>query len=88
MGGERMRMPAKLFRCLPLLAMLACAKHPVHHAPFEAVDQDASGIIEWHEFQKAYPEASPKSFLEADQNKDGEITPEEWAAYMENYPPE
>lgn len=65
----------------------ACAPHPVHHAPFAAVDQDASGVIEWHEFSPAYPEASPKSFLEADRNKDGEITPAEWETYMQRFAP-
>ncbi|MGD9097306.1 MAG: hypothetical protein PVF97_04415 [Desulfobacterales bacterium] len=84
---EAMRRPTNLIRCLPLLAMLACAKHPVHHATFDAVDQDASGIVEWHEFQAAYPEATPKSFLEADQNKDGDITPEEWEAYIQRFAP-
>ncbi len=88
MVGMRLRKRAKLIRYLPLLAMMACATNPVHHAEFEAVDHDASGIIEWYEFKKTYPEATPKSFMEADKNKDGEITPEEWAAYMENYPPE
>ncbi len=83
-----MRIRNKLIQYLPLLAMLACAKHPVHHAAFEAVDQDGSGIIEWHEFQQAYPDASPKSFLEADKNKDGDITPEEWETYIQRFTPE
>ncbi len=47
MVGMRLRKRAKLIRYLPLLAMMACATNPVHHAEFEAVDHDASGIIEW-----------------------------------------
>ncbi len=80
--------PVNLIPFLCLLAMIACAAHPVHYAEFEGVDHDASGLIEWYEFKAAYPEASPKSYMEADQNKDGEITPKEWEAYMQNFPPE
>ena len=79
--------PANLIPLLGLLAMIACAAHPVHFAEFEAVDRDASGIIEWSEFKTAYPEASPKSYMEADQNKDGEITPKEWEAYIQRFAP-
>ncbi|MDJ0720368.1 MAG: hypothetical protein QNJ04_01990 [Desulfobacterales bacterium] len=82
-----MRRPTKLFRCLPLLAMLACAQHPVHHATFDAVDQDDSGTIEWREFKETYPEASPKSYLEADKNKDGDVAPGEWEAYIQRFAP-
>ncbi len=82
-----MRKYTRLWPCLSLLAVLACATHPVHYAEFDAVDHDASGTIEWHEFKAIYPEASPKSFLEADRNKDGEITPDEWATYIERFAP-
>ena len=78
---------AHLISFLCLLAMIGCAAHPVQYAEFEAVDQDASGIIEWYEFKAAYPEASPKSYIEADQNKDGEITPKEWEAYIQRFAP-
>ncbi len=72
---------------LTLLMTMACAAQPVQYAPFEAVDHDGSGIVEWYEFKKAYPEATPKSFLEADLNKDGDLTPEEWETYMERFAP-
>ena len=84
-----------MLKSAPLLVALAslwiagCAAKPVvHHAAFGEIDQDDSGLIEWYEFKAVYPEASPKSFLEADQDKDGELTPKEWETYMEDYPPE
>ncbi len=72
---------------LVLLLLIGCASDPVHYEKFNNVDHDESGVIEWYEFKAAYPEASPKSFLEADRNKDGRITPEEWEAYIERYAP-
>lgn len=85
---DRMKTRFKLFPHLALLLIIGCASDPVHYAAFSNVDHDTSGAIEWYEFKAVYPEASPKSFMEADQDKDGAITPEEWDAYMENYPPE
>lgn len=79
----------RLIAALALLLIAGCFSTPVvYYAPFDEVDQDESGIIEWYEFKAVYPDASPKSFLEADQDKNSEITPEEWEAYMEDYPPE
>ncbi len=69
------------------LLLIGCASDPVHYVDFNNVDHDESGEIEWYEFKAAYPEASPKSFMEADRNKDGRITPEEWEAYIERYAP-
>ena len=77
-----------LSAALTILLIAGCASTPVHHAPFGEVDQDESGIIEWYEFKAVYPDASPKSFFEADLDKNGELTPEEWETYMEDYPPE
>ncbi|MDJ0666074.1 MAG: hypothetical protein QNJ61_02325 [Desulfobacterales bacterium] len=78
-----------LSTALAILLIAGCASTPVvHYAPFGEVDQDESGIIEWYEFKAVYPDASPKSFLEADRDKNGEISPEEWEAYMEDYRPE
>ncbi len=72
---------------LALLLMAGCASDPVHYAAFDEVDTDTSGIVEWYEFKKVYPEASPKSFMEADQDKDGDISPKEWETYIERYAP-
>jgi hypothetical protein len=83
----RMQKRFVLIPCLVWLLVGACATHPVHYATFGAVDQDASGIVEWHEFSTAYPKASPRSFMEADQNKDGEIAPQEWEIYIERFAP-
>ncbi len=82
-----MKTQRKLLTHLALLLLVGCASDPVHYAAFSDVDHDESGKIEWYEFKAAYPEASPKSFLEADRNKDGWITPEEWRAYIERYAP-
>lgn len=74
---------------LVLLTFLlaACAAVPQYHAPFADLDQDRDGIVEWREFQGHYPEADPKAFLEADRNKDGDISPEEWRFHLENGTP-
>ena len=63
--------------------LVACASLPVYDAPFADMDQDGDGVIEWYEFQAHYPEADPKVFLEADRNKNGEITPDEWKAFVD-----
>ena len=77
-----------LVALLVILWIFGCATTVVHHAAFGEIDQDDSGIIEWYEFKAAYPDASPKSFFEADLDKNGELSPEEWETYMEDYPPE
>lgn len=82
-----MTMRLRRLPILVLLLLIGCASDPVHYAEFTNVDHDESGVIEWYEFKAAYPEASPKSFLEADRNKDGRITPGEWEAYIERYAP-
>ena len=69
------------------LLLAACATLPPYNAAFSEVDRDHDGIIEWREFQGYYPDADPKTFLEADRNKDGEITPAEWRSYIEAQQP-
>ena len=81
-------MPYRLFSILTAAVLLAaCASLPPHDAPFAKIDRDQDGIIEWREFQGYYPDADPKSFLEADGNKDGDITPDEWRVYREAQQP-
>jgi len=76
------------FVILTAAALLAaCATAPRYNAAFAEVDQDQDGIIEWREFQGYYPDADPKTFLEADGSKDGDITPEEWRLFIETQPP-
>jgi len=71
-----------------LLALLAaCAAMPPFDAAFPDVDLDHDGIIEWREFQTYYPDADPKTFLEADRSKDGDISPEEWRFFIEAQQP-
>ena len=65
----------------------ACASLPTYTAPFSDVDTNGDGIIEWREFKTFYPDADAKAFLEADQNKDGEITPDEWKSFVESQSP-
>ncbi|MBL0713041.1 MAG: hypothetical protein JJV98_05010 [Desulfosarcina sp.] len=79
--------PSMLITVLAILLVVGCASDPVHYAEFGAVDRDESDIVEWYEFKAFYPQASPKSFMEADQNKDGEISADEWHDYIERYRP-
>jgi hypothetical protein len=63
--------------------LAACASLPRYDAAFSAVDQNHDALIEWWEFEAAYPNADPKTFLEADHNKDGQVTAEEWQYYAD-----
>jgi hypothetical protein len=62
--------------------LAACTSLPVYDAPFADIDRNSDGVIEWYEFKARYPEADPKAFLEADRNKNGEITTEEWQSFV------
>ena len=75
---------SKFFSIALMTTLLAaCASLPPYNAPFAEIDTNGDGIIEWREFKTRYPETDAKAFLEADQNKDGDITPDEWQAYIE-----
>jgi hypothetical protein len=67
--------------------LAACASQPRYTDPFSVVDQNRDDIVEWREFKAHYPEAAPKAFLEADRNKDGDITPNEWQYFVEMHTP-
>jgi hypothetical protein len=83
-----MKMMRNLFSILIVTALMAaCASLPRYSAPFSEVDQDRDSVIEWREFKIYYPDADPKAFLEADRNKNGEITPDEWRFYVETQTP-
>ncbi len=83
-GQRQIKMKHHFFSILIAAVLLAaCASLPPYDAAFSDIDQDHDGIIEWREFQAYYPNADPKTFLEADRNKDGDITPDEWRAYIE-----
>jgi hypothetical protein len=72
------------FVIILVIALLAsCANFPPYNAAFSEVDQDHDGIVEWREFQGHYPDADPKTYLEADRNKDGDISPDEWRFFIE-----
>jgi len=69
---------------LALVAGLtACASPPRYDAAFATLDRNQDAVIEWWEFEAAYPNADPKTFLEADHSKDGRITAEEWQYYTD-----
>jgi len=71
-----------------LTALLAaCAALPPYNAAFSEVDLDHDGVIAWREFQTYYPDADPKTFLEADRSKDGDISPDEWRFFIETQQP-
>ena len=74
---------------MTLLTVLlaACAAAPRYQAAFADLDENRDAIIEWREFKGHYPEADPKAFMEADRNKDGDITPDEWRFYVETQAP-
>jgi hypothetical protein len=63
--------------------LTACASLPRYTAPFPEVDSNSDGVIEWQEFKTRYPDSDAKAFLEADRNKNGDITPEEWQFFIE-----
>ena len=78
----------KRFAMAVLSALLAaCAAAPRYQAAFADLDQNRDAVVEWREFKGYYPEGDPKAFLEADRNKDGDITPDEWRFYLETQPP-
>ena len=66
---------------------MACASLPRYNAPFAEIDQDGDGVIEWWEFRTHFPDTDPKTFLEADRNKNGEISLEEWKFFVETHGP-
>jgi PBP1b-binding outer membrane lipoprotein LpoB len=63
--------------------LTACASLPRYNAPFPEVDSNGDGVIEWQEFKTRYSDSDAKAFLEADRNKNGDITPEEWQFFIE-----
>lgn len=63
--------------------LMACASLPRYSAPFADVDLNQDGVIEWREFKAHFPDSDAKDFLEADGNKNGEISPDEWRTFLE-----
>ena len=76
-----------MYRYCLIMAMVAglaaCASQPRYDAAFSTVDHNHDAVIEWREFETAYPNADPKVFLEADHNKDGLVTAEEWQYFTD-----
>ena len=64
--------------------LTACMAIPHYDAAFSAVDTNRDAVIEWREFKAYYPEAEPKSFLEADHDKNGDVSSQEWQAFISN----
>jgi hypothetical protein len=62
--------------------LAACISLPRYEAAFAAIDTNRDAVIEWREFKTYYPEADPKSFLEADDDKNGDISAEEWQRFL------
>jgi hypothetical protein len=67
--------------------IMACGSLPRYDAAFSDVDQNLDDVIEWREFKTHFPDADPKAFLEADRNKNGEITSDEWDVFMKTQSP-
>lgn len=67
--------------------LAACTSLPCYTAPFSAVDQNRDGVIEWREFKIHYSDTVPTAFMQADHNKDGDVTSEEWQYFVETQTP-
>lgn len=67
--------------------LAACISLPHYEAAFATIDSNGDTVIEWREFKTYYPEADPKSFLEADQDKNGDISAEEWQRFLNTQGP-
>lgn len=76
-------MPKFCLIAIAAVLLTACASLPRYTAPFPEVDSNSDGVIEWQEFKARYPDSDAKAFLEADRNKNGDITPEEWQFFIE-----
>lgn len=72
---------------LTAAVVTACTSLPRYTASFSEVDQNRDAAIEWREFKTRYPDADPKAFMAADQNKNGDITPDEWQFFVETQTP-
>ncbi|MFZ7128635.1 MAG: EF-hand domain-containing protein [Desulfobacterales bacterium] len=48
---------------------------------YSEMDRDGDGQVVWREFHQGLPSLSPKAFLEADLNKNGYVTPDEWTSW-------
>jgi hypothetical protein len=72
------------FRWIALTAAIltACTALPRYEAAFSAIDGNQDQVVEWHEFKAYFPSADPKTFLQADHDKDGNITREEWQSFI------
>lgn len=69
------------------ILLMACAALPRYTAPFAEVDHNGDGVIAWQEFITHYPDSDAKAFLQADRQKNGEITPDEWQYFVETQTP-
>lgn len=67
--------------------LMACASLPRYSALFTEVDHNSDDLIEWQEFKTHFPDSDAKAFLEADRNKNGEVTPDEWQFFIETQTP-
>lgn len=71
-----------LFTVITALVVAGCLSAPRYDADFSALDANLDQIIEWHEFKAYYPTADPKAFLQADHDKNGAVTGEEWRFFI------
>lgn len=63
--------------------LVACYGSAPVKPSFSELDSDGNNRVEWREFHERIPESTPKGFLEADLDKDGQIRPEEWQVLLE-----
>lgn len=66
-------------------ALLLAAPAKADDEKFTRMDADKDKAVSWEEFHQAYPGMQRHAFDAIDTNKDGKISPEEWAAFRKTH---
>ncbi|MGD8368265.1 MAG: hypothetical protein PVG78_11515 [Desulfobacterales bacterium] len=52
-------------------------------ARFDDLDKNGDGAVNWSEFKRSFPEASPDVFMELDLDDNAAVDPDEWRRFRE-----
>lgn len=52
-------------------------------ARFGDLDKNGDGAVNWAEFKRRFPEASPEVFMELDRNDNAAVDADEWRQFRE-----